>query len=119
MFKSVSNTTWQVISRVAAVLTAGLVIGLIIGHVTATLACVLAIYLAFQLRNLLLLDRWLRFRRVLVPPDMSGPWGEVPATISRIYRRKQFHKQRVSKLLREFRRLTSAMPDGAVLLNID
>jgi two-component system phosphate regulon sensor histidine kinase PhoR len=119
MFKSVSNTTWQVISRVTVVLIAGLVIGLMVGHVTAALACALAIYLAFQLRNLLLLDRWLRFRRVLVPPDMSGPWGDVLATISRIYRRKQFHKQRVSRLLREFRRLTSAMPDGAVLLNVD
>jgi two-component system phosphate regulon sensor histidine kinase PhoR len=119
MLKPVSNTAWQVFSRVAVVLIVGLVIGLMIGHVTAALAGVLAIYLAFQLRNLLLLDRWLRFRRVLIPPDMSGPWGDVLATISRIYRRKQFHKQRVLRLLREFRRLTSAMPDGAVLLNAD
>jgi len=119
MLKFVSNTAWQVISRVSVVLLVGLVIGLIIGHVAVVLAVALGVYLAVQLRNLLLLDRWLRFRRVLIPPDMAGPWGDVLATISRIYRRKQFHKQRVLRLLREFRRLTSSMPDGAVLLNAD
>jgi len=40
----------------------------------------------------------------------------VTAITSRIYRRKVFHKRRVLMLLREFRRMTSAMPDGAVLL---
>ena len=38
------------------------------------------------------------------------------AIVSRIYRRKQFHRARVTALLREFRRLTTAMPEGAVLL---
>jgi two-component system phosphate regulon sensor histidine kinase PhoR len=47
---------------------------------------------------------------------MTGLWGEVTATTSRIYRRKGFHKQRVAALLREFRGMASAMPDGAVLL---
>jgi two-component system, OmpR family, phosphate regulon sensor histidine kinase PhoR len=47
---------------------------------------------------------------------MSGLWGEVLATTNRLYRRKVFHKRRVLVLLREFRRMTSAMPDGAVLL---
>ena len=47
---------------------------------------------------------------------MAGLWGEVIAIVSRIYRRKVFHKRRVLVLLREFRRMTSAMPDGAILL---
>jgi len=42
--------------------------------------------------------------------------GEVVAIVSRIYRRKQYHKAQVTGLLREFRRLTNAMPEGAVLL---
>lgn len=93
-----------------------LLIGLIIGQVAVVLAVALAIYLIVQLRNLLVLDRWVRFRSVLAPPDMGGPWGDAIAVIARIYRRKQFHKQRVVSLLREFRRLTAGMPDGAVLL---
>ena len=47
---------------------------------------------------------------------MTGLWGEVLATTIRLYRRKMFHKRRVLVLLREFRRMTSAMPDGAILL---
>ena len=37
--------------------------------------------------------------------------------IVRLYRRKQFHKQRLLRLLRELRRSTAAMPDGVVVLN--
>ena len=111
-----NETAWQIAYRLIAMLGAALIVGLIIGHVAAALALVLAIYLFFQLRNLLILDRWVRFRSVLSPPDMGGPWGELIAVIARIYRRKQFHKQRVVSLLREFRRLTGGMPDGAVLL---
>jgi two-component system phosphate regulon sensor histidine kinase PhoR len=33
-----------------------------------------------------------------------------------MHQRKQFHKRRVTTLLRELRRMTSAMPDGAILL---
>ena len=47
---------------------------------------------------------------------MWGLWGEVLAIVNRVYRRKVFHKRRVLVLLREFRRMTSAMPDGAILL---
>jgi two-component system phosphate regulon sensor histidine kinase PhoR len=74
--------------------------------------------LFLQLRNLLLLYHWLRFRRIQEVPDMGGPWGDVIAVIARLYRRKQYHKQRVVALLREFRRLTNGMPDGAVLLTM-
>ena len=112
----VNETAWQIAWRLVTLIVAALIVGLITDHVGAALAVVFAAYLFFQLRNLLILDRWVRFRSVLSPPDIGGPWGEVIAVIARIYRRKQFHKQRVISLLREFRRLTGGMPDGAVLL---
>jgi len=112
----VSGTAWQIAYRLFGALLGALVVGLLFGQVALTLALVLGLYLIVQLRNLVILDRWVRFRSVLAPPDMGGPWGDVVAVISRIYRRKQYHKQRVVSLLREFRRLTSGMPDGAVLL---
>lgn len=112
----VNETAWQIAWRLVTLLSIALVVGLITDQVGAALALAFAGYLFFQLRSLLIVDRWVRFRSVLEPPDIGGPWGEVIAVIARIYRRKQFHKQRVVSLLREFRRLTGGMPDGAVLL---
>ena len=114
--RALSGTTGQALFRLAGALLLALAAGLVFGHVGAIFIGVLSVYLAVQIINLLRLDRWLRRRRVEPPPDINGPWGEVIATVNRIYRRKQFHKARVVRLLREFRRLTAAMPDGAVLL---
>jgi two-component system phosphate regulon sensor histidine kinase PhoR len=47
---------------------------------------------------------------------MRGLWGQVMDVTHRLYQRKRFHKRRVLTLLRELRRMTSAMPDGAILL---
>lgn len=111
-----SPVVLQALSRLAVVLIVAIVVGAIANRVALALAIGLGGYSVLQTFNLLRLERWLRHRRVMGPPDIHGPWGEVVSIIARIYRRKQFHKARVVQLLREFRRLTSAMPDGAVLL---
>jgi two-component system phosphate regulon sensor histidine kinase PhoR len=95
---------------------AAAVVGWIAGHALAFVSLALAGLLAWQFWNLVRFEQWLRRRAVTAPPDLHGVWGEVLATTSRIYRRKVFHKRRVLVLLREFRRMTSAMPDGAILL---
>jgi two-component system phosphate regulon sensor histidine kinase PhoR len=100
---------------IAAVLAAAGV-GLLFGRAWEFVALAFGLLFALQLRNLLRFDGWLRHRDVASPPDMTGLWGEVVATTSRIHRRKLFHEQRVTALLREFRRMASAMPDGAILL---
>ncbi len=106
----------QIAVRLGSVLLAALFVGLFTDRLTLALLAAVALYLLTQLRNLYLLDRWLRRRSGEDPPDMGGPWGEVIAIVHRIYRRKQFHRQRALRLLKEIRRFTSAMPDGAVLL---
>ncbi|HEY5808118.1 MAG TPA: phosphate regulon sensor histidine kinase PhoR [Povalibacter sp.] len=111
-----ASTAWQAVTRLAIVLAIALIVGLISGHLTLTLAIVTGVYLFVQIWNLLRLEGWLRRRRVEAPPDISGPWGEVIAIIDRIYRRKNHHRSQVTSLLREFRRLTTAMPEGALLL---
>ena len=73
--------------------------------------------LAWQFFNLFRLQRWLKLRAHEDPPDIGGVWGDVIAIINRIYRRKQFHKRRVTRQFREFRRLSAALPDGVVLLS--
>lgn len=114
--RDLSPVGWQIVSRFAIALAAGLLVGLVVGHVGWTLAVTFIVYTAIQAWNLLRLERWLRYRRVELPPDMNGPWGEVVTVVARIYRRKQHHRARATELLREFRHMTAAMPEGAVLL---
>jgi two-component system phosphate regulon sensor histidine kinase PhoR len=112
----ISSAGWQTLTRLGVALVVALLVGLFTNHVALAFAIVLATYLAVQIWNLLRLERWLRRRRMEDPPDVSGPWGEVITIIDRLYRRKKYHKARVTGLLREFRRLTTAMPEGAILL---
>lgn len=91
--------------------------GLLFGHMAIWFVAVLGGDLVLQLLRLYRLERWLRHRSVQEPPDFGGVWGDVVALVTRIYRRKQFHKRRIVNLFREFRRLTTAMPDGVIVLN--
>jgi two-component system phosphate regulon sensor histidine kinase PhoR len=103
--------------RLVLALAIGLIVGTIFRQPWAGVAVVLGLYLPFQLMNLLRLLRWLRADQMALAPDLSGPWGELVAMVARLFRRKQFHKQRLLRLLRELRRSTAAMPDGVVVLN--
>jgi len=111
-----SKPAWRyLLGTVLALALAGAA-GALFDRAAAAVAVVALLMLAAQARNLLRFDYWLRHRSKQRPPDMTGLWGEVMAVTSRIYRRKVFHKRRVLRLLRELRRMTSAMPDGAILL---
>jgi two-component system, OmpR family, phosphate regulon sensor histidine kinase PhoR len=113
---AMTPAAWQMVSRLGLTLLAALILGFATGRIALAFAITIGIYAAIQVWNLVRLERWLRRRRIETPPDFSSLWGEVVAIVSRIYRRKQFHRARVTALLREFRRLTTAMPEGAVLL---
>jgi two-component system, OmpR family, phosphate regulon sensor histidine kinase PhoR len=119
LLSGLALTGWKAVTKVAIVVVVAFIIGLLTGHLAATLAIVFGLYLFFQIWNLMRLERWLRHRRHESPPDIRGPWGEVIAIIDRIYRRKNYHRSQVTDLLREFRRLTTAMPEGAILLNAE
>jgi len=108
---------WFAVVRLLTLLGIALAGGLIFGHTGWWLLGVLAGYLALQLANLYRLDRWLRLRNELEPPDLGGVWGEVISGVVRLHRRKNFHKRRILHLFREFRRSTAAMPDGVIVLN--
>jgi len=113
-----NSSGWLSLSvRLALALTIGSIVGLIFHSPMTGLAVVLGLYLLSQFLNLLRVIRWLRADQIALAPDLSGPWGELVAMVARLYRRKQFHKQRLLRLLRELRRSTAAMPDGVVVLN--
>ncbi len=105
------------LGRLFAALAIAVAGGLVFGRIDLWLLAVLAAYLVLQLVNLYRVQRWLRHRNEQSPPDIGGVWGDLIALIGRIHRRKKFHKRRVIEVLREFRRLTSALPEGVVLLS--
>jgi two-component system phosphate regulon sensor histidine kinase PhoR len=103
--------------RLAGILLSGLCLGALIGPIWLWLLAAACLYIAWQLFNLYRLDRWLRLRSQLDPPNIGGVWGDIIGQVVRLHRRKQFHKQRLVQLFRELRRSTAALPDGVIILS--
>ena len=111
-----SKPAWKFLVWTIALLAAALLVGLIAGRPLAFVAAALGLMLVRHCVNLVRFERWLRTRAARPAPHVDGLWGEVVAIVDRLYRRKVYHKRRTRVLLREFRRMTTAMPDGAILL---
>src|SRR3984957_17775598 len=105
------------LARLAGILVLGLCLGLLIGPVWLWILGAACLYLGWQLVTLYRLDRWLRLRSQLDPPNLGGIWGDIVAQVVRLHRRKQFHKQRLIQLFRELRRSTAGLPDGGIILS--
>ncbi len=88
-----------------------------IGPIWLWILAAACLYLGWQLLTLYRLDRWLRLRSQIDPPNLGGIWGDIVAQVVRLHRRKQFHKQRLVQLFRELRRSTAALPDGVIILS--
>jgi two-component system phosphate regulon sensor histidine kinase PhoR len=112
-----ARAAWFVLARLGAALLAGLLIGWLLDSIAPGLVLALGATLAWQLLNLYRLDRWLRDRGRLDPPEARGTWGEVVARVVRLHRRKRHHKQRMLEVFRDLRRATATMPDGVLILN--
>ncbi|HEY6124952.1 MAG TPA: phosphate regulon sensor histidine kinase PhoR [Steroidobacteraceae bacterium] len=103
--------------RIFAALVAGAVLGWLAGSIWLGISGALGLYLAWNLWQLRALHFWLQNRSVADPPDGMGLWGDVVAQVVRLHRRKRFHKEKLTRLFRELRRSTAAMPDGVVMLD--
>ncbi|MGA8709047.1 MAG: phosphate regulon sensor histidine kinase PhoR [Steroidobacteraceae bacterium] len=113
-----NSSAWlQLCARLGAALVLGAAVGSLFGMAVIGLAVGLVIYVILQTAMLARVLHWLRRDEPELAPEIAGPWGDLVAMIVRLYRRKQFHKQRLLRLLRELRRSTAAMPDGVVVLN--
>jgi len=111
-----TRPAWQHLLGIAGGLLVALAFGWIIDRPGLSTSLYLAAVVAWQASNLIRFEHWLRLRSILQPPSMEGLWGDTVALANRLYQRKRFHKRRALTLLRELRRMTSAMPDGAILL---
>jgi len=105
------------LARLAGILLAGLCLGLLVGPIWVWLLVAACLYLGWQLLNLHRLDRWLRLRSQMAPPNLGGIWADIVAQVVRLHRRKSYHKQRLVQLYRELRRSTAALPDGVIILS--
>ncbi len=113
-----NSSAWLFLSaRLALVVMLGAGAGALFDQIWVGIALALAVYLLLHLSDLLRVLHWLRRDEPTLAPEIAGPWGDLVAMIVRLYRRKQFHKRRLLRLLRELRRSTAAMPDGVVVLN--
>jgi two-component system phosphate regulon sensor histidine kinase PhoR len=112
----VSRPAWQFVLGLLIGLLVALAAGWVAGYPALLVAAYLAVVVAVQAWNLIRFERWLRLRSILKPPNMRGLWGDVLERANRLYQRKRYHKRRALTLLRELRRMTSAMPDGTILL---
>ena len=108
---------WWLAARIAGTLAIGLLLGLPFGHPAIGVAVVASVLLLRLLYLLRTTQRWLRGIDHAAAPEVGGAWGEVVGLIARLQRRKQYHKRRLMRLLRELRRSTAAIPDGVVVLN--
>src|SRR5215510_3808332 len=103
--------------RLALALILGAAVGWFAGSAWMGVSGVLLLYLGWNLWQLRELASWLNHRSVADPPHTMGLWGDVVAQVVRLHRRKRFHKERLTRLFRELRRSTAAMPDGVVMLD--
>jgi len=103
--------------RLLATLAFGATVGWFTGYLWLGVCGAAFLYLAWNLWQLSELSFWLQHRSVADPPDAMGLWGDVVAQVVRLHRRKRFHKERLTRLFRELRRSTAAMPDGVVMLD--
>jgi len=112
-----STAVVYVALRVLVTTALGAAAGWFAGSVWAGISGALLLYLGWNLWQLRALAIWLQNRSVADPPHTMGLWGDVVAQVVRLHRRKRFHKERLTRLFRELRRSTAAMPDGVIMLD--
>jgi two-component system phosphate regulon sensor histidine kinase PhoR len=116
----VSDNPWvYVLFRLILIIGAALGAGLLFGYPLVWVFVSLAAYLGWHLCHLYQLERWLRTGRR--PPDRNaaGIWGKVYAELYLLKGRHKERKKRISRLVKEFRKSTKALPDAMVVLTED
>lgn len=96
-------------------LVVALLVGFALGQFSWVLCIALVIFSGIQLWRMKTLGDWLDNTRK--QPELSGGWGEIAYNVFRIGERARRRKKRLSRMLRQFQETTSAIPDGAVVID--
>jgi two-component system phosphate regulon sensor histidine kinase PhoR len=105
------------LAGVASILAAGFLIGWIYGHADWGLLVAALAILAWQTRQLLAFNRALHTRDFEQFRYGEGIWQQMFARYNHEHERVLRAKSEYRRLLKEIRRSTDAMPDGAVILD--
>lgn len=103
--------------RVAAVLATGAMAGWLTGYFWPVLVGSLSAYLFWHLLTLFRFERWLEDPEVDADPGLTGAWGQIDRQVGRLIGRNRKTRSRIRTLAREIRKVTTAIPDGAVILD--
>ena len=107
------------IAGVVAILAAGGLIGWVYGHAVWGLLVASLAILAWQIRQLLSFNRAVHTRDFEQFRYGEGIWQQMFARFSYEHERALRAKREYRRLVKEIRRSTDAMPDGAVILDED
>ena len=107
----------QFLTGTLLLLGGGAAIGWVYGRPEVGLLVAALLALGWHIRQLFAFDRALRTRNFDAFRYGDGIWQQIFSRFSYAYDRAEKHKQRHRVLLREIRKSTDAMPDGAVILN--
>lgn len=110
------NSWFEEFWRIIGLLGLAILVGSLIDHIAVSLVLVLGGSLAWYLYNLYRLEWWLRKSRSFVPPASFGMWEGIFNELYRVQKRHQKRQRRIVQLLSRFREVTSAMPDGVIVM---
>ncbi len=104
------------ILRLLIAIILGTIVSIFTGQFTFILLLILIIYIVRQAVALNQIERWLRTGAKASPPSHSGIWGEMYYHIFRIKKTNKKRKKQLSRIIEQFRKSTSALPDAVVIL---
>lgn len=113
------ETSRRFLVGLVLLLGAGALIGWAYGSPLAGLLLASLAALARQVQRLLAFDRALQTRDFSPFQHGEGIWQRIYSRLAFEHERGRRHKREYRRLLKEFRKSTNAMPDGAVVLNAD
>ncbi len=111
-------SSWRkILFGLAAVLALGAAVGWMYGRPEIGLLVAALGIVAWQLRQLFAFDRALRSNNFEAFRYGEGIWEQMFSRFRHEQQRSARHKERYRELLREIRKSTNAMPDGAIIID--
>ncbi len=88
-----------------------------LGSVWGGLVVATSVVLFLNLLALYRFNAWLNSGQHGSPPEMPGAWGAAGRQVALLHGRGRQHRRRLSAAVTELKKVTRALPDGAVVLN--
>jgi two-component system phosphate regulon sensor histidine kinase PhoR len=112
------KSSWYAELGIAVViLVLATVAGLREGWQSLLLVATISSYLGWHLFQIRRLNLWIQDPGRGVKPFAFGIWSSIPEKIAKIQQRDKKRKKKLSKMLNDFQKSTSALPDATVVLD--